>query len=353
VNADVPLLEAALSRLDPTLSLRRVLARVVEVRDETHDVKTYVLEPNARFGTFTPGSYVTLHVDVGGRALSRSYSLSSAPGGQGRIAITVKRVPGGVVSNHLADTLAPGNVVELSAPQGQFVLREPVASERPARLMLSAGSGITPVMSMLRHLVATGSANGVTFVHFARTPADLIFRDELEALAARLPGLRLVLAVEQPGASWGGPTGRVSRALVESVAPDFRSAETYLCGPPAFMRAVLELLEGADADLSKLRFERFTTDFDASLFLEHTQTVRFLRSKVDALSNRPLTVLQEAEARGVRVETGCRSGTCGTCQCKKRRGVVFDTSTGRESGDGEEMIRPCVSIARGLVEVDL
>src|SRR5690348_9160270 len=164
-NANVPALESALARLDSTLSLRRILARVVEVREETHDVNTYVLKPNARFGTYRPGAYVTVHVTIDGRAVQRAYSLSSPPGDDGLISITVKRVPGGVVSNHLARVLSKGDVLELSAPCGQFVLgSEPKAP----LLMISAGSGITPVMSMLRHVVRHGSDTEVTFLHFAR-----------------------------------------------------------------------------------------------------------------------------------------------------------------------------------------
>jgi ferredoxin-NADP reductase len=352
----VPVLEAALARVDPTLSLHRVLARVVLVRDETHDVRTYVLEPNARFGSFLPGSYVTLHLTVGGQKLQRSYSLSSAPSTDGKIAITVKRVPGGLVSNHLLDLLAPGQVVELSAPRGQFVLRSAGVEGREKEgevLMLSAGSGITPVMSMLRHLVAQGSTSNVTFLHFARTPADLIFRQELEQIAERTPNVRVVFSVERPDDAWTGLSGRVDGAVLEAVAPGFRAADIYLCGPSGFMRSVMELLERADADLSRLRFERFTTEFDASLFLDHTQTIRFLRSGVEALSNRPLTILEEAEAQGLSVDSGCRAGTCGTCRCKKKRGIVFNTATGKESAAGEEIIYPCVSIARGTVEVEL
>jgi ferredoxin-NADP reductase len=349
VTAKVPLLEAALARVDSTLSLHRVLARVVSVVEETHDVKTFVLRPNARFGTFVPGSYVSLHVTLNGRHLQRSYSLSSAPEGNGRIALTVKRVPGGVVSNHLHDVLAPGDVLELSAPGGHFVLR-PGGDKI---LMLSAGSGITPVMSMLRHLVQRGASADVTFVHFARTPEDLIFKDELERVARRSPNVKLVFCVEQADGTWSGLRGRIDETLLETAAPDFRASDTYLCGPSGFMQAVMQTFERADADLSRLRFERFTTEFDASLFLEHTQTIRFTRSGVEALSNRPLTILQEAESKGLRVESGCRAGTCGTCRCKKRSGVVFNTATGEESGDGEEMISPCVSIARGTVEVDL
>jgi ferredoxin-NADP reductase len=261
-------------------------------------------------------------------------------------------VPGGLVSNHLADTVAPGDVLELSAPDGQFVLR--TREGEPARklLMISAGSGITPVMSMLRHLAERGSKSEITFLHFARTREDVIFLRELEELAKR-SNVNVVLCVERADDDWTGLSGRFTKTLIESVAPEFRTTETYLCGPSGFMKVVMQTFEQADADLSNLRFERFNTEFDASAFLDHSQTIRFLRSRVESLSNRPLTVLQEAEAQGLRVDSGCRAGTCGTCRCKKRAGIVFNTATGQQSGTGEEMIYPCVSIARGTVEVEL
>ncbi|HVW28081.1 MAG TPA: hybrid-cluster NAD(P)-dependent oxidoreductase [Polyangiaceae bacterium] len=350
VNANVPALESALARLDSTLSLRRILARVVEVRAETHDVNTYVLKPNARFGTYRPGAYVTVHVTIDGRAVQRAYSLSSPRDDEGLISITVKRVPGGLVSNHLAQVLSKGDVLELSPPSGQFVLgSEPKAP----LLMISAGSGITPVMSMLRHLVRHGSNTEVTFLHFARTPNDLIFGGELAAIAERTPGVNVVLCVEEADDSWTGHRGRFTRSLLETALPDFVDAETYLCGPSGFMRTVMQMLEAAGADFSKLRYERFNSEFDASAFLESSRVIRFARSGVESLSNRPLTVLQEAEARGLKVAAGCRAGTCGTCRCKKRKGVVFNTATGSLSGDGEEMIAPCVSVAQGTIEVDL
>lgn len=350
VTARVPVVESALAKLDPTLSLHRILARVVAVHDETHDTKTFVLAPNARFGAYTPGAWVSVHLTIEGRPVQRTYSLSSAPSNDGLIAITVKRVPGGVVSNHLADTVKKGDVLELGAPGGQFVLPASV----PDRLLLiSAGSGITPVMSMLRHLVRSGSTSRITFLHFARSPQDLIFGQELEHIAAHHPGVRVFTCVESADDSWKGLTGRFSDSLIEEVAPDFRGSDTFLCGPAAFMQSVMQTLERTGADLSKLRYERFGTEFDASAFLEHSQVVRFVRSNVESLSSRPLTILQEAEAKGVRVDTGCRAGTCGTCRCRKKKGVVMNVATGVASGDGEEMIYPCVSIARGTVEVEL
>jgi stearoyl-CoA 9-desaturase NADPH oxidoreductase len=357
VQVKVPLLEAALSRLEPTLSLHAVRAMVVRVQDETHDTKTYWLRPNARFGRFRPGAYVTLHLRIAGRVQQRSYSLSSAPrtDSDGLISITVKRVPGGLVSNWLADTVRPGHVLTMDMPEGRFLL--PDAPPR-RMLLLSAGSGITPVMSMLRQLRAAGSTSEVVFVHFARSPADIIFRAELEQIARELPHVRVVLCVENSddagGAGvWQGETGRFTHALLARHAPDFAELDTFLCGPAGFMQAVIGCLEQANADLAKLRYERFSVELDPSRFLQHAHLIRFTRSRTESMSNRPRTILEEAESAGIDVPYGCRAGNCGSCRCRKRSGVVVDLTTGIESDAGADFIYPCISVARGPVEVEL
>jgi ferredoxin-NADP reductase len=350
LELDLPRVEAALARLDPILSLRRIRARVIEVRDETHDVKTFVLRPNARFPAYRAGSFVTLQLSIDGRALERSYSLSSAPAQQGSIAFTVKRVPGGRVSNWLSDHVHVGDVLSLSAPAGQFVLPRELP---PKLVMLAAGSGITPVMSMLRQLIAERASTQTVIVCFARTPRDLIFHDELIGLARDAPNVQLSFCVDQADAAWSAARGRFSLELLESAAPDFRELPIYLCGPSQFMRSVMQTLEQAGADLSKLRYERFNADFDASQFLGQGQLLRFVRSRTESLSSRPRTILEEAESLGVPIESGCRAGNCGTCRCLKRSGVVVDVITGRASSDAQEFIYPCISIARGTVEIDL
>jgi ferredoxin-NADP reductase len=219
--------------------------------------------------------------------------------------------------------------------------------------MLSAGSGITPVMSMLRQLLAERAATQIVFMHFARTPRDLIFHDELVRLGRGAANVQLMFCVEQPDETWSAARGRFSLALLESVAPDFRELPLYLCGPSGFMRSVMETLTQAGVDLSRLRYERFNADFDVSQFLGHGQLLRFTRSRAESVSSRPRTILEEAESLGVPVESGCRAGNCGTCRCLKRSGVVVDVITGRESSGAEEFIYPCISIARGTVEVDL
>jgi ferredoxin-NADP reductase len=356
VVADMPRLEAALALLDPTLSLRVVRARVERIDDETHDTKTYWLRPNARFGTFRPGAHVTLQLRIDGRAVERTYSMSSAPRSDGLISITVKRVAGGQVSNWLADTLRPGHVLTLSAPRGEFVLPNTLPRKL---LLLSAGSGVTPVMSILRKLVADSADCDITFLHFARTPRDIIFRDELERISQTCPNVRVAFCVEATSGgsrieeNWAGAQGRFCAQLLEETAPDFRALDTYLCGPPAFMRCVVQTLESADADLSKLRFERFSTELDASMFSAHVARLRFVRSGLESVSNQPRTILEQAEGAGLTLATGCRAGNCGTCRSRKLSGVVVDITTGLESQPGEQFIYPCVSVARGPVEMDL
>jgi ferredoxin-NADP reductase len=349
VDWDLPLLEAGLRKLEPTLSLQRIRARVSAVHAETADVTTFWLQPNARFAGHRPGTYVTIQVSIAGREHARAYSVSSAPRSDGLISITVKRVPGGVVSNWLADHLSVGDVLTLSAARGEFVL--PAAL--PAKLvMLSAGSGITPVMSMLRALAAQRQCPEIVFLHCARSPRDLIFGAELEQLARTLPGLRLCFCVEQADASWNGAVGRFSTALLRDLEPDFDRLPSFLCGPTGFMQAVMESYEHASG-LSQLRYERFNADFDATAFLNDVQVIRFVRSGAQRICDRPRTILEEAECAGVSIPSGCRAGNCGTCRSLKKRGVVVDISTGRASGAGEEPFFPCVSVARGTVEVDL
>lgn len=350
LQLESPLLEAALTRLEPTLSLHAVRAQVVRVDDETHDTKTYWLRPNARFGSFRPGAFVTLRLQIQGRAVSRSYSMSSAPRSDGLISITVKRVPNGLVSNWLADNLKAGDVLTLDAPEGRFLLPEKL----PQRLlMLSAGSGITPVMSMLRQLTAAGSASQIVFLHFARSPEDIIFRAELEQLARKHPQLSLVFCVERSDTTWNGHSGRFSLELLQQHAPDFGELDTFLCGPAGFMEVVMKSFETANADLSKLRYERFSIELDPSRFLSHGHVIRFLRSGRESMSNRPRTILEEAESAGLDVPYGCRAGNCGSCRCRKRSGVVVDITTGIESEPGAGFIFPCISVARGAVELEL
>ncbi|MGB5812160.1 MAG: ferredoxin reductase, partial [Polyangiales bacterium] len=221
--------------LDPVLSLRELRATVVEVIDETRDTKTFVLRPNAAWRGHRAGQYTSVEVEIDGVRTRRCYSISSAPG-EALVSITVKRVPDGRVSTWLHDTVRVGHMLRLGDAAGDFVLPAPM----PAKfLLLSGGSGITPVMSMLRELGARDAIRDVVFVHHARSRADVIFGDELAGLAARHAGLRLVLCLDDDAS---GPRG-FDETHFAKLVPDFRERSTFLCGPKPLMDRAERLWE--------------------------------------------------------------------------------------------------------------
>ena len=230
------------------------------VLEITHDVKTFMFEPiGDKVFHFEPGQFITLQLEIDGQPISRCYTISSPPTRPHLIAITVKRVIGGPVSNWLHDNVAPGTRITVLAPLGQFTLSGPPA---PKYLFLSAGSGITPVMSMTRTLFDLGSDADIVFVHAARTPADIIFRRELEAIAAVMPNIRVVHICEgdYPSERWMGLRGRLTTAALQAIAPDLAERVTYTCGPPAYMAAVRRVLGEAGYDMANYHEESFAFD---------------------------------------------------------------------------------------------
>ncbi|HXZ14895.1 MAG TPA: FAD-binding oxidoreductase, partial [Roseiarcus sp.] len=227
------------------------------IRQETADVKTFVLAPAAptRFA-YEPGQFMTFEFEIDGALISRCYTLSSSPTRPDAISITVKRVPGGPVSNYLHDRVKPGAALRAVGPMGDFT-----CARRPGQkyLFLSGGSGATPVMSMARSHFDLATGADIVFLHSARTPADIIFRRELEHMAARETAFRIAAMCEAdaPFEPWHGLRGRLSRAHLEAVAPDFMQREIYVCGPRPYMAGVRDLLREAGYDMGRHHEESF------------------------------------------------------------------------------------------------
>ncbi|SHO64345.1 Ferredoxin-NADP reductase [Pseudoxanthobacter soli DSM 19599] len=310
------------------------------VRRETHDVATFVLAPAkpARFA-YEPGQFLTFAFEIGGETIHRCYTVSSAPTRPDTVSITVKRVPGGPVSNWLHDTLKPGGTVRAVGPMGDFTcFRHP--AER--YLFLSGGSGITPLMSMARTFHDLGVPRDIVFVHNARTPADIVFRDELALMARAAPqSFRFTPVVEAdaPGEPWGGFRGRVSQALLEQIAPDFRDREIFVCGPAPYMAAVRALLAEAGFDMARHHEESF--DFAALSAGEAAEAlaaeaiedapkaaparvfrVEFAKTRRVIECPEDMPVLEAARRSGVRLPSSCTKGLCGTCKSKLVSGTV-------------------------------
>ena len=228
-----------------------------QIRPETHDVKTFVLEARRpQLFHYRPGQFLTFDFEIDGERINRCYTISSTPTRPHLISITTKRVPGGPVSNWLHDRLKPGMELRATGPMGEFTS---LAHPAEKYLFLSGGSGITPLMSMARAYHDLVLPRDIVFVHFARTPADIIFRAELELMARNLPSFRFVPVCESdsPGERWAGFSGRVSPPLLRLIAPDFLEREVMVCGPAPFMAAVRGILAGAEFDMARHHEESF------------------------------------------------------------------------------------------------
>jgi stearoyl-CoA 9-desaturase NADPH oxidoreductase len=333
-----------LGEVDPTWSFGGLRARVTEVVAETRDVKTFVLRPNRAWRGHRAGQHTAIEVEIDGVRVRRCYSISSAPGELP--AITVKRLPGGRVSGWLHDHVQPGSVLGLAPAAGDFVLPVPLP---PRLLMLGGGSGLTPLMSMLRDLAAHGTLADVVLVQCARSAADALFGGELEHLAARHRGLRVIRCL---GDGAPGP-GRLDEDLLRRLVPDLAERETFLCGPPALMERIERLWASVGAS-DRLHRERFTLATPAAPIADdgqaYTVTLSGTRRRFTA---RPGTLLEELERAGERPRFGCRMGICHGCRCRKVRGSVENLLTGAISSEPDEDIQPCISVARSDVELGL
>ncbi|WP_279357712.1 hybrid-cluster NAD(P)-dependent oxidoreductase [Methylobacterium indicum] len=322
------------------------------VRQETHDVKTFVLAaPEPRRYAYAPGQFLTFAFEIGGETVHRCYTISSAPTRPYAVSITVKRVPGGPVSNWLHDTLKAGDTVRALGPMGEFTC---FAHPAQKYLLLSGGSGVTPMMAMARTFHDLGQGRDVAFVHSARTPADIVFRGELETMARLDPAFRLhaVCEGDAPDEAWTGPRGRLSLAVLRETVPDFLEREVFVCGPAPYMAAVRTMLSEAGFDMARHHEESFdfgalpeadraaAAEAEQALDAEaqdpqaplapavRTFRVEFAKTRRVLDCPEDSTVLDAARKAGIRLPSSCAKGLCGTCKSKVTSGTVAMTHAG-------------------------
>jgi stearoyl-CoA 9-desaturase NADPH oxidoreductase len=344
-----------LEQLHPLWTLEGGRAQVTGVHRETADVVTIELQPDHVWAGSLPGQHVRLGIELDGVTRTRTYSVSSsAHRRDGRFTVTVRRKEGGLVSGYLHETLAVGEVVACSPATGDVVLPDP----RPERLLLiSGGSGITPLAGMLRTLADEGHAGRVTFLHYARSRDDVPFLAELEAIAARSAGVELVLALTGDRApTTAGDTGtalagRFTSDHLVRCAPDHLDVPTFACGPTGLIDAI-EAVYAAGGATDTLRVERFTPPQLVRGGGAEGGTVRFDRSAAEVISD-GRTLLEQAEAAGLTPEHGCRMGICRSCTARKSAGAVTDLRDGRTSDALDEDVQVCVTVPAGDVVLDL
>jgi ferredoxin-NADP reductase len=312
------------------------------VRAETHDVKTFIFSGRTpRLFHYKPGQFITLDLTIDGQQINRCYTISSAPTRPHLISITTKRMPTGVVTRWMHDHVKPGTEIRALGPMGDFTcVDHPSANGK--YLLLSAGSGITPLMSMARSFHDLALETDTVFVHSTRSPADIIFRDEL-AHMGRSAGFRAYSICEQdsPNEPWDGFRGRLSLPMLELMAPDFREREVFICGPAPYMAAAKRMLEQAGFDMARYHDESF--NFETLVAEEPAVGASVLAAEAGAEADAPKVatyrveftksrrvievpadqnVLAAARAAGMRLPSSCTRGLCGTCKSKLVSGEV-------------------------------
>jgi ferredoxin-NADP reductase len=321
--------------LNPLWSARELRGRVVEVVPETEMAATLVIKPGWGWnGSYRAGQYIGIGVQVGGRWHWRSYSLTSVPQhGDGTISITVKAMPEGFLSQHLITGLEPGAVLRLAAPQGDFVLPEPPPEKV---LFLTAGSGLTPVMGMLRTLHRRGTMPDVVLVHSARNASDALFRQELRELDEHYADLRVHEQLTDD-------MGLLSVERLADVVPDWQERETWACGPPAMLDDAEKLWKRSHLT-GRLHVERFSIQLDGAG--GEGGTVTFGAGGRTAAVDGATTLLEAGEKAGVQMPFGCRMGICQSCVVPLVAGSVRDLRNGTVHQEGDR-IQTCISAAAG------
>ncbi|MCP2290035.1 ferredoxin reductase [Nocardia amikacinitolerans] len=331
---------------NPLWSARELRGRIVDVRKETADSATLVIKPGWGFDfKFQPGQYIGIGLLVDGRWHWRSYSLTCPPdwnapehGGKRLISIAVKAMPEGFLSSHIVGGVKPGTIVRLQAPQGGFVLPYPP----PAKvLFLTAGSGITPVMSMLRAMDRRGSVSDVVHLHSARTAEDVMFGDELRALHDRHPSFQSHLHLT-------GEHGKFKLADLDQKFPDWRERDTWACGPATMLDEIEQhWREAGLAD--RLHVERFEIERSA---VGEGGTVSFGKSGRSVTVDGATSLLEAGESVGVQMPFGCRMGICQTCVVTLSSGHTRDLRNGDERREGDK-VQTCISAAAGDCTLDV
>jgi ferredoxin-NADP reductase len=329
-------------------------ARISRIVKETHDTKSYYFKTKQSLNHHSAGSHINIKFDNKGETVERTYTLSSQPelgfdhAQQNEYAITVKCIEKGLASNWLFSELKVGDEINVSKAQGQFVL----PYHPPGKILfLSAGSGITPVMSMLRYLSKTGNRSDIVFINYAKSAKDLIFKKEIEELTSSRSNINSQFVLET--GSRGKKGGLINSSQLQSLVPDLSSRDIYMCGPQGFMKASMEIFEQLSIAPSKIHLENFTSDLTDASTLGYSSELQFDSLDASVVSSPARTILQEAEAAGLKPKSACRTGICRTCRCKKVSGTTVNLATGEESTKDNDYILPCISVAKTATHIEL
>lgn len=307
--------------------------RVGSIITETPGVKTYRLRPSSNDPflsfTFVPGQFLNATFWIGGAKMNRSYSISSSPSQREYVDLTVRREPRGAVSRHIVDLLKVDDQIELGGPVGRFTF---TGTESESIVLISAGVGITPMMSVTRYLTERSWPGDIFFLYTCHAPADFIFADEIGALERQNPKLHVAVTISKAeGTNWKGRRGRITKDWLTQTVPDLTSRRIHLCGPPSMMDSTRAMLAELGVRPDSLKTEAFGATKPAPAAAGTTTKptapatgplVTFSKNNKSAKIHIDQTILELSEELAIGIEFSCRVGTCGICKVKMTSGEV-------------------------------
>ncbi|MGH3635152.1 ferredoxin reductase [Mycobacterium sp.] len=332
-----------LEMVNPLWTTKELRGKVERVEPQGSEATSVLIRPGYEWRGHKPGQYVRLGVIIDGRYHWRAYSLTSDPEPEdGLISVTPKRVDSGVVSPYLVQKITPGELVRLGEIEGVFTLPEPLP---PKLLFISAGSGITPIMSMLRSLDRRGELGDVVVIHSARSREQVMFLDVLEDLDRCHEQMQLDLRLTSD-------RGRMSPADLNELCPDWREREAFCSGPGEMLDALIEHWEN-NGDPHLLHFERFQPKIGGNAGAGEGGEVTFIGSETTAECDCGTPILEAGEQAGLNLAYGCRIGICHTCVGTLKSGKLRDLRSGEVTEPIGQDVRICINTAEGDVELEL
>jgi glycine betaine catabolism B len=339
------------------------LLECLSVIEEAPNVKTFTFRSdNQNWFRYEPGQFMTFELPVQPEAVLRTFTLSSSPSRPFTIAVTAKAQDGSIGARWMLDHLTPGARLKAFGPLGDFSMRKHPGDKY---LFISAGSGITPMMSMTRWMHDCAPQSDINFVTCARRPSDIIFRRELEYLTSCMPNLKLAFLIKEHemGQVWTGIRGRFEEARLPLLSPDFKDRTIFCCGPESFMRDVRTMLEASGFDMRHYHQESFgpaaepvlpMMDAISTEAVERSAMVSFSMSGMEVPCAPGETILKAARGAGIRIAAACESGLCGTCKVMKISGEVDMDHNGGILDDeiDEGYVLACCSKPLGNVEIE-
>ncbi len=372
-TVDRPALPQATSAPPVTANWKGRL-RIERIVTETPSLKTFRLVPssNDRFlpFTFIPGQFLNVAFWIGGAKMNRSYSIASSPTQREYVELAIRREPRGAVSRHIDDLLKVGDQIEASGPVGKFTFS---GAEADSIVLISAGVGITPMMSITRYLTERKWAGDIFFIFSCRSPAEFIFAKESEALQRVNPKLHVAVTVtKSEGTDWKGPRGRLTKELLAQTVPNLASRRIHLCGPPSMMDSTKAILAELGVPPDQVKTEAFgltkpspaiagTTARPTSpatgplvTFSNNNKSAKIHVDLQSGDSPPQQTILELSEELGIGIEFSCRVGTCGLCKVKMTSGevemAVQDSLDDNDKANG--IILACQAKPKGDVTVE-